>query len=252
MKGISVIMPSYLGEYAGSRTESGLKFKRAVESFLANTVENKELIIVSDGCEQTNSIYDQYFKDLDNVRLIRAEKQTEVWPGALRECGRSLAKYDWITYLDSDDVYLKRHLDYIMNAIEETDEKAIMTRVKMFPLYPWEEAVKMPLMMLYYDVQTEDEYNERYLQYAVRVPELKELGIDIDLWFVGVFDHFGATWQISHHKSNPARWQSQDSEGEDGNFVLQATKDGYHEIQNPGYLPCHHAYPESRETVWDF
>lgn len=252
MEGISVIMPSYLGEYAGSRSDSSLKFKRAVDSFLANTIENKELIIVSDGCEITNKIYDFYFKDLDNVRLIRAEKQTEVWPGALRECGRSLAKYDWITYLDSDDVYLNNHLGRILNETKNTEEKVIMTRAKAFPIYPWEEAIKMPMMMAFYDVPDEKSYEEKYGKYSVELPELKELGIDIDRWYIGIFTHFGATWQISHHKNIAARWQSQDSEGEDGNFVLNATKDGYHEIQNPGYLPCHHAYPHTRETVWDF
>jgi len=60
--GISVIMPSYLGKYEGSRINADQKFIRAVESFQQQTLQNKELIIVSDGCEITNRIYRELFQ----------------------------------------------------------------------------------------------------------------------------------------------------------------------------------------------
>lgn len=57
MQGISVIMPSYLGEYPGSRKDPDKKFIRAVESFKDQTLAQKELIIVSDGCARSPTNY---------------------------------------------------------------------------------------------------------------------------------------------------------------------------------------------------
>ena len=78
--GISVIMPSYLGEYPGSRSNPKEKFIRAVESFRLQDHSKKELIIVSDGCEITNSIYFERWLNDKNISLIRVEKQ-KGWPG---------------------------------------------------------------------------------------------------------------------------------------------------------------------------
>ena len=41
---LSVIMPSFLGEYDGCATDREKKFVRAVQSFLDNTLIEKELI----------------------------------------------------------------------------------------------------------------------------------------------------------------------------------------------------------------
>ena len=49
----SVIMASYLGNYPGCANNREAKFIRSVKSFLNQSYDNKELIIVSDGCEIT-------------------------------------------------------------------------------------------------------------------------------------------------------------------------------------------------------
>ena len=48
---ISVIMASFL--QMGHKTNQDIKFVRAVKSFLNQTYKDKELIIVSDGCQKT-------------------------------------------------------------------------------------------------------------------------------------------------------------------------------------------------------
>ena len=50
---LSVIMPSFLGEYDGCASDRENKFIRSVHSFLENSIDEKELIVVGDNCEIT-------------------------------------------------------------------------------------------------------------------------------------------------------------------------------------------------------
>jgi len=54
---VTVIMASYLQDYSGSAKNREKKFIRAVKSFKNQTYENKELIIVSDGCIKTIELF---------------------------------------------------------------------------------------------------------------------------------------------------------------------------------------------------
>lgn len=113
MKKVSVIMASYLGEYPGRATNPEQKFIRAVKSFLTQTYKNKELIIVSDGCDVTERLYEFNFKQFDNIKFIKIPKQ-EIYSGECRNKGIEIAIGDIITYLDNDDVLGKKHLEVIM------------------------------------------------------------------------------------------------------------------------------------------
>jgi len=109
---ISVIMASFLGEYPNAAKNRRSKFKRAVNSFINQTYKNTELIIVSDGCEITNKIYDENYSENSNIKLVRLDKQ-ELYSGEVRNSGFDLSDGDIITYLDSDDIFGKRHLQTI-------------------------------------------------------------------------------------------------------------------------------------------
>lgn len=107
---ISVIMASYLN--IPHRENLDLKFKRAVNSFLKQTYENKELIIVSDGCEKTIQIYNDTFSKEKNIKLIPIPKQPP-YSGTMRNIAYDLSSGDIITYLDADDIIGKNHLSII-------------------------------------------------------------------------------------------------------------------------------------------
>lgn len=107
---ISVIMASFLG--VPNREKLDLKFKRAVNSFLKQNYEDKELIIVSDGCERTINIYQNDFSQYSNIKLIPIPKQV-LYSGLMRNIAFESADGDIITYLDSDDVIGKNHLKLI-------------------------------------------------------------------------------------------------------------------------------------------
>ena len=123
---ISVIMPVYLGEYEGCAADRKKKFIRAVDSFVDNRYNESELIIVSDGCEETVHTYKEYGgywnrlkkrKDI-NVRLVTIDKMP-LFSGKVRWAGIEQAEGEVICYLDSDDIIGSRHLQNIYDEITE-------------------------------------------------------------------------------------------------------------------------------------
>ena len=60
---LSVVMPSFLGEYDGCASDRENKFVRAVHSFLENSLEEKELIIIGDNCSTTERLLFVHFSE---------------------------------------------------------------------------------------------------------------------------------------------------------------------------------------------
>lgn len=112
---ISVIMASFLG--MPQRTQLDAKFKRSVNSFLKQNYEDKELIIVADGCEKTMQIYNENFSQYQNIKLIPIPKQP-LYSGTMRNIAFEVAEGDIITYLDADDVIGKNHLSIIASQFD--------------------------------------------------------------------------------------------------------------------------------------
>ena len=94
-------MPSYLGDYPNAASNREQKLPRAIESFLVQGIG--ELIIIADGCEKTAQIASKY-----PVKLITIDKQPP-FSGTPRNTGIQEAQYDYIAYLDNDDVFGPRH-----------------------------------------------------------------------------------------------------------------------------------------------
>lgn len=109
---ISVIMASHLSNRIPGASNKPIKFLRSVKSFLNQTHQEKELIIISDGCEITNKLYEENFKDINNIKHIYIPKQPP-YSNMMRNVGLSVASGDIICYLDADDVIGKRHLEII-------------------------------------------------------------------------------------------------------------------------------------------
>lgn len=107
-------MASYLGPYPGSRKNPDQKFIRAVNSFKKQTYQNKELIIVSDGCPITVQLYNQFFSKDNTIKLVEIQKQP-LYSGEMRNAGLKIATGDIISYLDTDDVLGQNHLQIIVD-----------------------------------------------------------------------------------------------------------------------------------------
>lgn len=86
---------------------------RAVRSFKNQTHDDKELIIVSDGCEITNNLYEFNFEQEENISLVKIPKQP-LYSGNMRNAGLEKATGDIIAYLDADDAWGNKHLETIV------------------------------------------------------------------------------------------------------------------------------------------
>jgi len=118
---LSVIMPSYLGEYEGCASDRENKFIRAVHSFLENSLIEKELIVVGDCCEITNELLKMYFAyelSIEKIRFFNFNKKQKLFSGSLRSKGIELALGEYICYLDTDDILGKGHLLSIYNQVK--------------------------------------------------------------------------------------------------------------------------------------
>lgn len=117
----SLIMPSYLGNYKNAAAGREQKILRAINSVYAQTYENWELILVSDGCEKTNEMFmdNQLIYD-ERLRFISIDKQP-MWSGMPRNVGINNAKGRYISYVDIDDYLGINHLQKIADGLSDYD-----------------------------------------------------------------------------------------------------------------------------------
>jgi len=102
----SVVIPTY------NRAECILQ---TVESVLAQTYPHFEVIIIDDGSTDNTAAFIETIKD---KRLIYHQKINEERSIA-RNTGTGLAKGDYITFLDSDDLFLPEHLEIAAKKLKE-------------------------------------------------------------------------------------------------------------------------------------
>lgn len=103
---ISVIIPAFNSEQF---------IVQAIESVFFQTYQNFELIVVDDGSrDNTRNILENY-KDTKNISLISQKNQGAA---AARNAGIKSSRGDYISFLDSDDVWLPRKLEVQKKCIE--------------------------------------------------------------------------------------------------------------------------------------
>ena len=98
---ISIITPNY---------NSSLYVSQTIESVLKQTYPHWEMIIIDD-CSTDNSIQiiEQYIQNDNRIKLLKLEKNSG--PVVARNKGITNAKGRYLTFIDSDDVWLETFLE---------------------------------------------------------------------------------------------------------------------------------------------
>ncbi|MCC5919778.1 MAG: glycosyltransferase family 2 protein [Cyclobacteriaceae bacterium] len=113
--GISVIMATF------NRADL---FEEGILSLIKQDFTDYEFILVDDGStDQTFQIFKKYLDNYPNFRYIRHSNRKQ--PGSLN-VGLQNSSGKYITFLDSDDHYLKNHLRLRYNFMEKNPEVHII------------------------------------------------------------------------------------------------------------------------------
>ena len=113
MPEVSVIIPVYNGEKY---------IEEALESVLAQTFRDFEVIVINDG--STDTTEERLAKYQDRIVYVRQENRGLA---ATRGRGLELAKGEWIAFLDADDVWLPRKLELQVEFAGRHPEYGIVT-----------------------------------------------------------------------------------------------------------------------------
>lgn len=112
MSEISVVVPVYNVEKYLSR---------CVDSILAQTFTDFELILIDDGSKDcSGEICDNYAKQHRNIRVIHQDNKGQA---AARNLGVEIAKGEWIAFVDSDDLIHPQYLEILYRAVCDTNTK---------------------------------------------------------------------------------------------------------------------------------
>lgn len=234
---ISVIMQSYLHDYPGSRSNPEQKFIRAVNSFLEQTHDDKELIIVADGCSITPEIF---YKNWPNDKRLNfayihknAPSMYEVkdgktlYRGTPRRIGCSLAQGDVITYLDTDDIMLPTHLENINKSWSKMPKDVIWATNQ----YRW-WAKDISKLFPAESARIIDNESLDLSKYNIKENFILT-GLTGDMFLK-------ASWAISHRKEVQASWRDSIKVSEDVDFVNQIKKNKGFRLESKTYVVCHY------------
>ena len=108
---MSIITPLYNGEEF---------IKDAVESVLAQTYENWELLVIDDGSADNGYNIVKEYSDKDKrIKLLKNEKNSGVTK--TRNKGIESSEGRYIAFLDSDDMWQKEKLERQINFMKAHD-----------------------------------------------------------------------------------------------------------------------------------
>ena len=101
----SVLIPVYAKENA-------LNFKKAVESITQQTLLPNEILIIEDGIlgDELENVVLSVEKDFPNItRVIRLKENIGI--AKVRALGVDECKYEWLAFMDSDDISVKNRFE---------------------------------------------------------------------------------------------------------------------------------------------
>jgi len=150
---VSIILPCY---------NAGKYIAQTIESVLSQTYEDFELIIIDDKSTDDSLKIIKSFCDLDSRILIIKLPQNYGMPSKPRNIAIRKAKYNWVSFIDSDDIWHPEKLSIQMSVLKQnTNIKFISTGIINFKKnITWENPIKKTTSKIYF----------KFLLFKVRTP----------------------------------------------------------------------------------
>lgn len=123
---VSIIMPSYNAEKY---------IAKAIESVMAQTYTNWELLVFDDGSTDHTAEIALSFEAADS-RIFFYRNPQNLGVAKTRNRGIELAKGEWVALLDSDDVWHHEKLQKQLEKAAETGAQILYTSYEVFSEYP--------------------------------------------------------------------------------------------------------------------
>jgi hypothetical protein len=119
--------------------------REAIESVLAQTYTEWELLLVDDGSTDGSTAIARNHTELNPGRIRYLEHEDHVNRGisASRNLGISHARGEFLTFLDADDVWLSGKLQRQVAVMKQNPDVALMFN----PAFIWKDGVKGPQRM---------------------------------------------------------------------------------------------------------
>lgn len=137
---ISVIMPTYNRSYI---------IKNAIQSVLAQTISNWELIIIDDAStDDTEKIIKRY----EDSRIVYVKNKKNMGANYSRNRGCMCAKGQFLAFLDSDNIWRKDKLEKQLKSLVDSGDDIAFTFCRVEVLDEKKEKYFVP--DLYFDIHT--------------------------------------------------------------------------------------------------
>ncbi|MEK1297417.1 glycosyltransferase family 2 protein [Limosilactobacillus fermentum] len=114
---LSIVIPVY---------NSQRYVKECLDSLVSNKLDSQsvEIILVDDGSSDlSGNICEQYAHDYEYIKSYRIKNSGQAYA---RNYGTELAKGNWVTYLDSDDVVVDGYIQTLLSLLNRVDKSSIL------------------------------------------------------------------------------------------------------------------------------
>ncbi|AMS08868.1 glycosyltransferase family 2 protein [Limosilactobacillus fermentum] len=114
---LSIVIPVY---------NSQRYLKECLNSLVSNELDSQsiEILLVDDGSsDSSGDICEQYAHDYEYVKNYRIKNSGQAYA---RNYGTELAKGDWVTYLDSDDIVVNGYVQSLLSLLGSVDKSSIL------------------------------------------------------------------------------------------------------------------------------
>jgi len=151
---VTVIIPLY---------NSARYLRQNIESVLAQTHSNLELILVDDESpDDSGTIADEYAQRDQRVTVIH---QPNAGVSNARNAALNIAKGDWVCFIDGDDYVLPEYLEYMLKLAIDADAE-VAVAAEIYKIYENAELTAAPTEELYpTEVLSAEQATERLLLY---------------------------------------------------------------------------------------